>query len=338
MAAYPLQAVDMTSPLADPELRKSLFAAVARRVPAQEVEEIVQSALVEALASQSRPEDEGELRRWLFGVARNKVVDFHRRRGREGAPIDAADLAAEDQAQNEAIDLLRWAEREAPDGAQHARTLEWMLREGDGEKLEDIARAESLPAPQVRQRVARMRRHYRTRWAVLAAAAAVGGALAFVLWLQFRDVGEQAQPAPAPSITAPLAEDPLKKAVALRTEGLALCAKGAWDDCLLRLDQAAKLDPAGDKTQPVTEARAAAASAKAPPPPLPDFDEKQKQAPPPVKPTAPKVDATGTPTGTPTATPMSPTAPPTDAPLKGPSKKMMKPGPKSKAETKTEFE
>ncbi len=315
MAAYPLQAVDMTtSPLADPELRKSLFAAVARRVPAQEVEEIVQSALVEALASQSRPDDEAELRRWLFGVARNKVVDFHRRRGREGAPIDAADLAAEDQAQNEAIDLLRWAEREAPDGAQHARTLEWMLREGDGEKLEDIARAESLPAPQVRQRVARMRRHYRTRWAVLAAAAVVGGALTLVLWLQLRDVGDQAQPAPAPSITAPVGEDPVKKAVTLRTEGLSLCAKGAWDDCLVRLDQAAKLDPAGDKTQPVQEARAAAASAKAPPPPppVPDDGKKQMKDTPPAKP-MPKVDTT-------TTVPTTPMKPPTKGGKPGPKK------------------
>lgn len=210
-----------TSPRRPRAAQEPVRRGTAWRVPAQEVEDIVQSALVEALASQSRPDDEAELRRWLFGVARNKVVDFHRRRGREGVPIDAADSAAEDQAQNEAIDLLRWAEREAPDGAQHARTLEWMLREGDGEKLEDIARAEVVPP---RRRSGSASRAcgatHRTRWAVLAAAAVVGGALTLVLWLQLRDVGDQAQPAPAPNITAPVGEDPVKKAVALRTEGL----------------------------------------------------------------------------------------------------------------------
>lgn len=265
----------MASLLADPALRKALADAVARRVPAQEVDEIVQSTLVEALASRTRPDEEGELRRWLFGVARNKVVDFHRRRGREGAPIDASELAAEDQAPNDAIDLLRWAEREAPSGSANARTLEWLLREGEGEKLEDIARAESLPAPQVRQRVARMRRHYRARWAVLAAAL-VGSAL--FLWYRLRDEGEQAKPAPAPSITAPSAEIALERAKGLRNEGLSLCGKAAWDDCLRKLDEAAKLDPVGDKAPAVQEARAAAASAKAPPP-LPKESPKGNEAP-----------------------------------------------------------
>lgn len=309
----------MAALLADPALRKALAEAVARRVPSQEVDEIVQSTLVEALASQTRPTEEGELRRWLFGVARNKVVDFHRRRGREGAPIEAADLAAEDQAPNDAIDLLRWAEREAPGGAANARTLEWLLREGEGEKLEDIARAESLPAPQVRQRVARMRRHYRARWAMVAAA--VVGAALFV-WFRLRDEGEQAKPAPAPSITAPSAEIALERAKALRGEGLALCGKAAWDDCVRKLDEAAKLDPAGDQAPAVKEARAAAASAKAPPPPPPPTKTNQAPNKQEVLEPAPQK---------PTTTPTAFTPPPT---------KKSKPGPnlQKKMAAPTEFE
>ncbi|HEX3850670.1 MAG TPA: hypothetical protein VHW01_06860 [Polyangiaceae bacterium] len=44
-------------------------------------------------------------------------------------------------------------------------TLEWMLREGDGEKLEQIARDANLPAPRVRQRVSRLRCFLREQWA-----------------------------------------------------------------------------------------------------------------------------------------------------------------------------
>ncbi len=41
------------------------------------------------------------------------------------------------------------------------RTFVWRLREGEGESLEDIASAERLPPPQVRQRVSRLRRLFR---------------------------------------------------------------------------------------------------------------------------------------------------------------------------------
>jgi DNA-directed RNA polymerase specialized sigma24 family protein len=187
-----------TAPLADPSLRSALVSMARKRVPPSEVDEIVQATLTEAIASPHRPPEGEALRRWVHGIARHKIADFHRRTRREQLGLDDDDSARAigeddhahaDDASHDAVDLLRWAEREAPAVPEAARTIEWMLREGEGEKLESIARDASLPAPQVRQRVARMRRHFRARWAAqLAAVAVLLAVIALAVWYLRRSV------------------------------------------------------------------------------------------------------------------------------------------------------
>ena len=152
---------DVRTLLADPSLRSALQAMVRRRVPEAEVDDIVQAAFTEALSSETAPDDPDALRRWIFGVARNKVVDFHRRAKRTTPAEDAPEPVAE-AAPHSDRDLLRWAERELPPGKDAPKTLEWMLREGAGEKLEAIAASEKIPAPTVRQRVHRLRQWMRS--------------------------------------------------------------------------------------------------------------------------------------------------------------------------------
>ncbi len=181
---------------------------VRRRVPEAEVEDIVQTALTEAIQSPHAPTEPDALRKWVFGVAKNKVIDFHRRARRES--FDVPELS-DGPAPHDEADLLRWAERELPPGSDARRTLGWMLREGEGEKLEQIAETENVPAPRVRQRVSRLRRHFKTRWAAEAAVlAALGVAIsALVLWY-LRGNRDKPEPitrdvpsAVAPSITPP---------------------------------------------------------------------------------------------------------------------------------------
>src|SRR5438093_1060335 len=69
--------------LADPALASQLARFVRTRVPAIEVDDIVQSTLADALASGSAPENDAELKPWLFGIARNKIADHFRRTRRE---------------------------------------------------------------------------------------------------------------------------------------------------------------------------------------------------------------------------------------------------------------
>src|SRR5262249_32012458 len=135
------------------------------RVPASEIEDLVQSTLLDAFAAETAPRDQTELRRWVYGILRNKVANHYRTKRREVPLGPEGELAPADSAPRSARELLPWAETELPPGEGADRTLDWLLEEADGEKLENIARAERVPATRVRQRVARLRRHFRERWA-----------------------------------------------------------------------------------------------------------------------------------------------------------------------------
>lgn len=163
--------------LASEKVRRGLTALLRRRVPGQEVDDLAQTILCDALASGSIPSDPEEMRRWLVGIARHKIADYHRRAARTNARIEGdAPLAAC------ASSPVAFEEREVLDrllGAietrRDAETMEWLVREHGGERLADIASASGLPAPVVRQRVSRLRRALRSRWA-----GAVGVLLIFV--------------------------------------------------------------------------------------------------------------------------------------------------------------
>ena len=198
--------VDRKAFLADPSLLSALGAHIRARVPASDADDVLQSVLADALAAEGVPEDEGAMRRWLYGVARHKVADFYRR-GKREVPSDLVDEMAPSSGKGAADDLLRWAEAELPPGSDARRTLEWMLREGAGEKLEAIAASEKLPAPRVRKRVSRMREHFRARWAAyVAALAAASLAIFIVIYILRRKPEPQAHivPEAPPSGSAPL--------------------------------------------------------------------------------------------------------------------------------------
>lgn len=215
--------------LDDPALRGALRAMVRRRVAAADVDDVVQSTLTDAVAAPEPPADREQLRRWVFGIARHKIVDAHRARRREvleehddaGAnAASAASLASVAPAADEAAEaaaLLRWAERELPDGAEPKSTLGLMLREGQGEALEHLAADAHVSAATLRQRVHRLRQHFRARWALQVAALialVLGGLVLYSLLAERREIaihpllGSAASPsmgAPTPraSLVAP---------------------------------------------------------------------------------------------------------------------------------------
>jgi RNA polymerase sigma factor (sigma-70 family) len=173
----------MKTRVADPALRREVEAAVRRRVRGDEAEDVVQATLADVLSAAALPEEPEEFRRFVFGVARNKVFDHFRRQKRQTDGLDE-DAAAAPEPPLSARDILRWAEGELPDSESRS-TLEWMLREGDGEKLEHIARDAKLPATRVRKRVSRLRKFLRDRWAaelMLAGLLALLCALGALYW------------------------------------------------------------------------------------------------------------------------------------------------------------
>ncbi len=206
MGRRPFMALDRKAFLGDPRLLAALGSHIRARVPASDADDVLQSVLADALAAEGAPDDEGAMRRWLYGVARNKVADFYRRAKREQPSELLDDGPAPSSGRGAADDLLRWAEQELPPGSDAKRTLEWMLREGAGEKLEAIAASEKVPAPRVRKRVSRMREHLRARWAAYVAALAAAGLAAFIVFciLRRKPVPEARIVPEAPASSAPL--------------------------------------------------------------------------------------------------------------------------------------
>ncbi len=277
----------MRPAFSDPRLLGAIEAMVRRRVPASEVDDIVQSALADAVASTDAPEDPEALRRWLSGVVRHKVADFHRRHRRELA-LDEAPEPGEDPSHEER-DLLRWATRQLPEEGEAQKTLEWMMHEADGEKLEAIAERERMPAARVRQRVSRMRAFFRERWrhelAIVAAALTIA-VIAWIVWHREKKI-------------PPIAQDPLpsveQRAERARAHARDACAKSAWRACIEKLDEARALDPAGDGQAELQQLREAAQRGLDPEPaPLPTSPMLVPTASPPSKVSPPVAPLTTT--------------------------------------------
>jgi DNA-directed RNA polymerase specialized sigma24 family protein len=276
-----------TSWLADSELRAALERFVRRRLPDDQARDVVQATVADLLAIPELPADREGCRRFAFAVARHKLIDHLRLNHRELPAEHLEHLQTSQEDPLSARDLLRWVQEELSH-SDDLRTLQWMLREAEGDKLEHIAEEVELPAPRVRQRVWRLRRLLRERWVAQLAAASIACALVGLGYAWWR----QLQPAPLP-ITRESPSLP-EQADALRQVALQQCSQQQFVACLQGLDRARALHPAGEATESVRTARAAAERALHPLP-----------AP------APTLAPTATATSVPRAVPSTP---PTSAP------------------------
>lgn len=291
-ASMPMEGPKFEATLSDPELRRFLLDFVKRRVGPADADDIVQTVFVEALTAKNLPTDREEMRKYLLGIAKHKVVDAHRRTAREqvGDPpeLPVSPPPVEEEA------LVRWVERQAPPTEEAKKTLAWMAREGEGEKLESIAAEEKVPAARVRQRVSRMRRWMKERWLAELAAVAALAVLGIVLWRVLRKPDEVEAIRPDDS-ASPLPESPLDRARSLRAEALRRCDEGDHSRCIEGLDEAMKLDPAGDSAPEVQAARAKARRALEPKvAPTSSLEDGKKLAPEPKQAPTPKAPRTTT--------------------------------------------
>ena len=148
---------------------------VRRRVPAGDAEDVAQTILCDALGAPALPSDPTDLRRFVAGIARHKVADFHRRLRRND--VNEVDDLVVDPPPVEARALLARIVSSIA-SVRERETLEWLVREHDGEQLRTIAEETGIPAPAVRQRVSRLRRVLRAQWAHALALLVVAGSCA----------------------------------------------------------------------------------------------------------------------------------------------------------------
>jgi DNA-directed RNA polymerase specialized sigma24 family protein len=266
MASSPKNSDVRSMTLADPKLHRALRRMIATKMAAADAEDVLQATLTDAIAAVEAPQSAHEIRKWVFGIARHKIADHHRKASRYdlSEPLPESEATS---APHSAEDLARWVEGELPEGKETEKTLEWMAREADGEKLEAIASEENIPAPRVRQRVARLRRFFRERWAAQLAVLGIFAAVvaAGIAWwrhsvLKPDLVPERAERAPRK----------LDEAMTLRERALERCRERAFEDCIRGLDEARTLDPIGDEAEVIQDARAAAREALSPEPPDPE--------------------------------------------------------------------
>jgi len=149
--------------IANPATRTSLHAYVRRRGLGDSADDLVQTVLCDALAVEAVPERNSELPRWLTGIARNKVVDEHRRRSRWKRAEATEDLEA--PRSTEARELLRRIAREVVE-PEDRRALDWLVREHEGDSLYLIALDQALEPNTLRQRICRLRKSLRARYLV----------------------------------------------------------------------------------------------------------------------------------------------------------------------------
>jgi DNA-directed RNA polymerase specialized sigma24 family protein len=175
----------VASGLARPEVREGLVSFVRRVVARDDVPDLVQTVLCEALASPRSPTEPEELARWVRAIAKHKVVDYRRRTGRLVLDPDVGDAPA--AAETPPVDQRRALDEVLAEAAtsRDRETLDWMVREHQGEALCAIAEEVGLTSPAVRKRVSRLRQALRSRlaWAVaLIALVALGLVSARSLW------------------------------------------------------------------------------------------------------------------------------------------------------------
>ncbi len=262
--------------LAAPSIRRMLEDFVRRRVSPSDVDDVVQTVLVEALASTTRLADEEELRRFVMGIAKHKVVDHHRRTSREAA-AEIPDVAVS-PGPIEARALVEWAEKQAGPSNEAKSTLAWMAREGEGEKLEAIAESEQVPAARIRQRVSRMRRWMKEKWIAELAAAAALALVVIGLWRLLRKEEPIANPLPDTPRTTDIPDKPLpveERAQKLRTAAFEACGRAAWLECLDKFNEAKAIDPEGDKDPQIGAARERALDALRSQAPAPTSKEQE---------------------------------------------------------------
>jgi RNA polymerase sigma-70 factor (ECF subfamily) len=143
------------------EYEASIRRFIAASVSSVEVDDISQEVFLAAVKGLDRFKGSSSLKTWLYQIARNKVIDYYRKKSRQmSEELEDADSFASDHngpqellLAHEQKELIRKALQELP--SKHREIL--ILKEIEGMKEEEIAKVLEIRPGTVKSRIYRAR-------------------------------------------------------------------------------------------------------------------------------------------------------------------------------------
>jgi DNA-directed RNA polymerase specialized sigma24 family protein len=251
--------------VADPALRAALTDWLRPKAPRQDIEDLVQGVLAQLLVYPDPPASPEALQSLARRMLLNDVIDLFRSRGRRrrvviGEQDERIDDTVAKADRRDAWDRVDVGKRNAlidalvakdEVSAEDIELLERTATEGYAGAAAELGVTEEA----LRKRVQRKRGILRKRWIGYAGAGVILLVLGALVW---REPEPVTAPAPVASV-----EPPLDRARTLREHAAQYCQDKRWRDCLGRLDDAKRLDPAGDADPHVQSLRAMATAGEA---------------------------------------------------------------------------
>jgi RNA polymerase sigma factor (sigma-70 family) len=266
--------------LADPLLHEAVRATLHRaKAPGRLINDLISETLVRACACHFLPDHDECCRQYVSGMARRVMVDYLRdqnfRLEQSKKPFDeTADTAprVDSSSSVEARITLEQAVRRMRPRSR--KPFRWLLRHIGGESYATIAGELGLDYKTVWNAAERARDEFEqtvTRTVMCFMMLLFAWALAKQVVLPSKDVADPNQlphtvepaPQPQPSVVpqpqgqvqTPSQTNDAVTPQAIRKKALQACGQHRWGECLDGLDQAAQLDPEGDESADVQEAR-----------------------------------------------------------------------------------
>jgi DNA-directed RNA polymerase specialized sigma24 family protein len=261
-----------------------------RGVWAQDIEDVAQDVTAELLFMKDPPADLDGCIRLARRAVNDESIDLSRKGSRRGeynlGPTPHADLhTGADHASPEIchpIDRQRQIallSEKVAEGVLTERDAQLLLLDGQGANAVEIGRELKLAPQTVRNSLSRAKNVVRSAWASrLKGPLALFGLLLMAWWLK-KEHDEHAERERQlyeihPDVPfAPPPPTPEQRAAQLRDEARDACANGRWLTCRADLDDASKLDPAGEARPEVQRMRKAIADGTVPMPMQPSYDK-----------------------------------------------------------------
>ena len=224
-----------------------------------EAQVVFQDTCVRALSTDDWPAEEKPTLSWLFTIAFRTCIDYLRARKRlrnREEPLDDHEYAIEMGEAQEAGHLVRYVEKRVAETPAIATDVAILADYVAGTDAKDIAKKYGIKVGNVYQRKEKALKVLRSSWLRVPAAVAVGCVILFLLiGRPPRDntvTGAHDHAAPnAPLLPLPPHPDPAE----LRKDALIFCSVKEYQRCLLDLNHARRLDPAGETDPEVAAAR-----------------------------------------------------------------------------------